>query len=51
MSAERKGLMVRIPADLHAELARMAEEQGVSLNLLLVTLLAGAIGFSLKGKR
>ena len=51
MTPPRKGLMVRIPSDLHAELARKAEEQGVSLNLLLISLLAGAVGFSLKGKQ
>lgn len=49
---KRKGLMVRLPDDLHAELVRQAAEQGVTLNNLLATLLAGAIGFSLKkGKR
>lgn len=39
---------VRLPASLHAELVRRAHEQGVSLNHLMVALLAGAIKFSLK---
>ena len=47
-SKPNKQLGVRLPADLHAALAAKAEEQGVSLNLLLSTLLAGAIGFELK---
>jgi hypothetical protein len=51
MTAEaRKGLLLRMPVDLHAELVRRAAEQGVSLNQLLVALLAGAVGFSLKSK-
>jgi predicted HicB family RNase H-like nuclease len=48
MTPPRKGLMIRLPADLHAELVRLAGEQEVSLNQLLVALLAGATGFSLK---
>jgi predicted HicB family RNase H-like nuclease len=52
MSAEtRKNLVLRLPVDLHAELVRRAEEQGVSLNQLLVALLAGAVGFSLQKKK
>ena len=45
----RKGMFNRIPADLHAELTRRAAEQDVSLNLLVVSLLAGAVGFKLEG--
>lgn len=45
----RKGMFNRIPVDLHAELTRRAAEQDVSLNLLVVSLLAGAVGFQLEG--
>jgi predicted HicB family RNase H-like nuclease len=38
--------MIRMPAGLHAALAAEAEAQGVSLNALMVTLLAGSIGWS-----
>jgi predicted HicB family RNase H-like nuclease len=38
---------LRMPTDLHAQLAAEAERQGVSLNTLLLTLLAGGIGFKL----
>jgi hypothetical protein len=34
-----------MPRSLHAELARYAELDGVSLNQFLVTLLAAGIGF------
>jgi predicted HicB family RNase H-like nuclease len=47
----RQMLHLRIPASLHAELTRRAQEQGVSLNNLVIALLAGAIGFNLKKKR
>ena len=40
-----KQMQVRVPADLNAHLRKMAEDQGVSLNLLIATLLAGASGF------
>jgi RNA polymerase sigma-B factor len=38
-------LMVRMPATLHAELARVAEREGVSLNTLVTGTLAGAVGW------
>lgn len=38
-------LNVRLPTDLHAELAIEAARQGVSLNTLIVALLAGGISF------
>lgn len=34
---------VRLPVDLHAELVAEAERQGVSLNTLVVALLAGGM--------
>jgi hypothetical protein len=41
---------VRLPRDLAAHLRQLADEQGVSLNALLATLLAGAVGWSLDGE-
>ena len=38
---------VRMPAELHAQLIARAPEQRVSLNHLMVALLAGGIGFKL----
>jgi predicted HicB family RNase H-like nuclease len=37
----------RLPTALQEQLVAEAERQGVSLNTLIVSLLAGAIGFSL----
>jgi hypothetical protein len=37
--------VLRIPRGLHAELSRRAGEEGVSLNQLVATLLAGATGW------
>lgn len=43
---ERSGkLVLRLPVDLHGRLAGEAERQGVSLNALISTLLAGAVGW------
>lgn len=39
--------LIRMPSGLHAQLVATAAEQGVSLNHLVVTLLAGGIGFTL----
>ncbi len=36
-----------MPPALHEQLTREAEQQGVSLNQLVVALLAGGIGFKL----
>jgi predicted HicB family RNase H-like nuclease len=45
-SAERSGqFRVRLPAELHAALVAEAERQGVSLNALVVALLAGGIAW------
>lgn len=38
-------LLLRMPAALHAELARTAEREGVSLNQLITTSLAARIGW------
>ena len=40
-------VLVRMPPALHEQLVRLAEEQGVSLNQLVVSLLAGGVGFTL----
>jgi antitoxin HicB len=37
--------LLRIPQGLHAELARRAEREGVSLNQFAATTLAGAVGW------
>jgi len=37
-------LLIRIPADVHRDLARVAEEQRVSINLYVATALARAVG-------
>ncbi len=39
--------LVRMPPALHEQLAVEAKRQGVSLNALIVALLAGGIGFTL----
>jgi predicted HicB family RNase H-like nuclease len=36
---------VRVPVELHATLVDEAERQGVSLNTLIVALLAGAVNW------
>lgn len=46
MSASGK-FLVRMPPALHSELIRQAEQQGVSLNHLVVALLAGGARFKL----
>lgn len=38
-------LNIRLPIELHAELAAEAKRQGVSLNTLIVAVLAGGIGW------
>ena len=38
---------IRMPPGLHEQLKREAARQGVSLNALIVALLAGGIGFKL----
>ena len=49
-SPPRSGrLNVRLPAELHAALAAEAERQGISLNTLIVSLLAGGMNWRAKG--
>jgi hypothetical protein len=38
-------LLLRMPAELHAELARAAERQGVSLNAFITNALASRVGW------
>jgi predicted HicB family RNase H-like nuclease len=38
-------LSLRLPVDLHEDLAVEAARQGVSMNALIVALLAGAVGY------
>lgn len=42
-----KALQVRLPPALHEQLKDEAARQGISLNALIVALLAGGIGFKL----
>ena len=42
-------LLLRMPAALHAELARTAEREGVSLNQFITRTLAGRIGWGAEG--
>jgi predicted HicB family RNase H-like nuclease len=45
-SPPRSGqLRVRLPTELHEALAAEAARQGISLNTLIVSLLAGGIGW------
>jgi len=45
MSEHSGQFRVRLPTDLHAALAAEAARQGVSLNTLIVALVAGGIGW------
>lgn len=47
MACSSGRVLVRMPPALHADLTAQAAEQGVSLNTLLVALLAGGVGFKL----
>lgn len=39
-------LLLRMPSELHGELARAAEKEGTSLNQFITRSLAGAVGWS-----
>lgn len=41
-------LQLRMPVDLHGHLAAQAQKQGVSLNTLIISLLAGGSNFKLE---
>jgi predicted HicB family RNase H-like nuclease len=47
-SSPPRSIRVRLPVELHAELAAEAKRQDVSLNTLIVALLAGGIGWRAK---
>lgn len=48
MSEQARGhVLIRMPPALHARLMELAAEQGVSMNQLVVALLAGGVGFTL----
>jgi hypothetical protein len=42
---------IRLPNSLRDELRRRAEEEGISMNALMLALLAGSIGFTLDSPR
>lgn len=43
-------LNIRLPPALHEQLKAKADEQGISLNTLMVALLAAGVGFKLTDK-
>jgi predicted HicB family RNase H-like nuclease len=45
--ADRHSTRVRLPKALHERLWDLAVEQDISLNSLIITLLAGSVGFTL----
>lgn len=44
-------LLLRMPQTLHAELARIAERESVSLNQFITDVLAGALGWRATGQK
>jgi hypothetical protein len=44
---DRQSIHIRLPRALHDRLVELAADQGISLNGLLVALLAGSVGFTL----
>jgi hypothetical protein len=44
-------LLLRMPQTLHAELARLAERESVSLNQFITDVLAGALGWRATGQK
>ena len=47
ISRNASKLLVRLPHSLHEQIKTTAAQQGVSVNTLVATLLAGGIGFKL----
>jgi HicB family len=50
MTPQRPDLHVRLPGDLTERLRELAAQQGVSLNALMVALIAGSVGWRLDSK-
>lgn len=48
MPSPPNALRVRLPQGLADQLRELAEQHGVSLNSLLIALIAGGVGFNLK---
>jgi predicted HicB family RNase H-like nuclease len=48
---DQASIHVRLPPTLHQQLRDLAEQESMSLNALLIALLAGGVGFKLDGKR
>src|SRR5437660_1709300 len=51
MHMAQPSIHLRLPRDLHEEVRKQAEQQGVSLNTLIATLVAGALGWKPYSKR
>jgi hypothetical protein len=51
MTNGKQKVILQVPVDLHTELKRRSEEQGVSMNQLALALLAGGVGFKLSAAR
>jgi hypothetical protein len=51
MERTRPSIHLRLPSDLLDELRVTAEEQSISLNSLLVALIAGSIGWTLQNEK
>ena len=50
-STESARILLRLPRGLHQQLKATASDQGVSVNTLMATLLAGAVSFTLDGEK
>jgi hypothetical protein len=48
MNVRSENLRLRLPKAMHDQLREMAESQGVSMNTLVVLLLADAMGFTFR---
>jgi HicB-like protein involved in pilus formation len=46
---DRQSIHIRLPRSLHDRLKAAADDQDISLNSLVLSLLAGSVGFSLDG--